>query len=144
MPTYSSKDTYMSDSSSLFPDEQIPVVEEAPKKKRRGPSQRTKTQLQKSQKVSPDAIKEIFEFWKKTFNKKRAILDEKRSKNIGAAIHDYGMETCKEAIIGCSLSDFHMGRNKDKRVYNDIELIFRDATKVERFLAIYDDFQLTE
>ena len=134
----------MSAPDSLFPDEQIPVVEEPKKKKGRGVSQRTKNQLEKSRKVSPEAIKEIFEFWKKTFDKKRAVLDEKRSKHIGAAIFDYGMDTCRQAIIGCSLSDFHMGRNKNKTVYNDIELIFRDATNVERFLAIYDDFQLTE
>jgi hypothetical protein len=128
-------------SENLSPDES--VVEET-KKKGRGPSTATKAQSAKAKTVSPDAIQEVFEFWKTTFTKKRAILDAKRSKAIGAAIHDYGVQACKDAIIGCSLSDFHMGMNAQKVVYNEIEMILREPAKIERFLAIFDDFKLTE
>jgi hypothetical protein len=128
-------------SENLSPDES--VVEET-KKKGRGPSTATKAQSAKAKTVSPEAIQEVFEFWKTTFTKKRAILDAKRSKAIGAAIHDYGVQACKDAIIGCSLSDFHMGMNAQKVVYNEIEMILREPAKIERFLAIFDDFKLTE
>jgi hypothetical protein len=32
-----------------------------------------------------------------------------------------------------------MGRNSRKTVYNDIELILRDAGKVEKFIEIYEN-----
>jgi hypothetical protein len=32
-----------------------------------------------------------------------------------------------------------MGRNKNNRVYNEIELILRDSEHIERFLALVSD-----
>jgi hypothetical protein len=115
----------------------------APKRnyKVKRPRAATISQNQKSQKVAHERIVEVFDFWVSTFKKKRAVLDEKRRQAIGAAIHDYGTEACKNAITGCSLSDYHMGRNQRGKVYNDAELIFRDADHIERFLAVYDKSQ---
>lgn len=111
--------------------------------KKRGPQKRprsaTISKNRKSLLVDQKQIQEVFDFWVLTFNKKRVALDEKRRQAIGAAIHDYGIEACRDAIVGCSLSDFHMGRNKNNRVYNDIELILRDSEHIERFLALVSD-----
>lgn len=108
--------------------------------KKWGPQKRpratTVSKNKKSLRVDNNQIQEVFDFWALTFNKKRVVLDEKRRQTIGAAIHDYGLEVCRNAIVGCSRSDFHMGRNKNNRVYNEIELILRDSEHVERFLAL--------
>ena len=111
--------------------------------KKRGPQKRPRaTSISKNKKsllVDHSLIQEVFDFWVLTFSKKRVALDEKRRQAIGAAIHDYGLEACKDAIVGCSRSDFHMGRNKNNRVYNEIELILRDSEHIERFLALVSD-----
>ena len=111
--------------------------------KKRGPQKRPRaTSISKNKKsllVDQNQIKEVFDFWVLTFGKKRVALDEKRRQAIGAAIHDYGIEACRDAITGCTLSDFHMGRNKNNKVYNEIELILRDSEHIERFLALVSD-----
>lgn len=119
---------------------ETPEEQPAPKKayKVKRPRAATVSKNAKSLKVDHSRITEVFDFWIQHFNKKRAVLDEKRRQSIGAAIHDYGTEACKNAIIGCSLSDYHMGRNKQGRVYNDIELILRDSEHIERFLGLYE------
>lgn len=106
----------------------------------KGKHETTKSKMMKAAKVSMVAKEEIFTFWKTHFKKSKLVkLDKKREIAIGAAIHDYGMEKCRQAIEGCSYSDFHMGRNSRKTVYNDIELILRDAGKVEKFIEIYEN-----
>ena len=96
----------------------------------------------KAKKVPQEQIVTVFEFWKKVMNKNNNVrLDTVRARNIGAAIYDYGIEGCYKAIEGCALSDFHMGRNATNTKYNDIELILRDATKIERFIEIYESMR---
>jgi len=91
----------------------------------------------KAKKISQEQIITVFEFWKQVMKKNSNVkLDTVRARNIGAAIYDYGVDGCYKAIEGCALSDFHMGRNANNTKYNDIELILRDATKIERFIEI--------
>lgn len=116
------------------------MVEE-PKKRGRPLSERALSRSKKAAQVSREEKQEVFDFWVRTLKssaRRKPILDEKRLATIGAAIYDYGVEQCKQAIEGCSLSPFHMGRNKMNKRYDDIELILRDAEHVERFLGIYD------
>jgi hypothetical protein len=101
----------------------------------RGPSKNTKEKIENSKNVPREQILEVFDFWKTTLNKRVAALDNKRSICIGNAISLYGVDVCKDAIRGCTYSEFHMGRNKNNTKYNDIELILRDAEHVERFLG---------
>lgn len=97
----------------------------------------TKDQAGKARKVSEEAIRIVFEYWKeKVAPKSRAVLDDKRVIRIGWAIHDYGIETCKQAIDGITKSPWHMGKNPNQRKYNDVELIFRDADNVEKFAEL--------
>lgn len=99
----------------------------------------TKTKAAKAKTIPQEQIVTVFEFWKQVMSKNSNVkLDIARARNIGAAIHDYGVEGCYKAIEGCALSDFHMGRNANNTKYNDIELILRDATKIERFIEIYE------
>jgi len=46
------------------------------------------------------------------------------------------VEDLKLAIDGCHRSDFHQGNNDDGAIYDSLELIVRDSSKVERFKAL--------
>lgn len=83
--------------------------------------------------VSPGEVEQLFEFWRTTLGKKALLSDERRA-IVAWAILNYGMETCEMAIKGCSLSDWHMGRNPNNVKYDSVELIFRNAEKVEGFV----------
>ena len=107
-------------------------------RKTRGPSKLTRQQLQKAEKVPEAEVNEVYEYWCTVMRPGRTRvpgLDVKRSLKVAAAIADYGVDECKAAIDGCAASDFHMGRNKQKKRYDDLELIFRDQDHVERFLS---------
>lgn len=101
----------------------------------RGPSSATKEKTENAKKVPEEQIREVFDFWVSTFKKRVSALDHKRYVAIGNAIHLFGIDNCKDAIRGCTYSDFHMGRNNARKVYNEIELILRDAEHVERFIS---------
>ena len=101
----------------------------------RGPSSATKEKTENSKKVPEEQIQEVFDFWVMTFKKRVNAIDYKRRIAIGNAIYLYGIDNCKDAIRGCTYSDFHMGRNGAGKVYNEIELILRDAEHVERFIS---------
>lgn len=77
----------------------------------------------------------IFEYWIETFNKKGTVkLTDKRKKNIHARLKEgYTLEDIKGAIWGCSMSEYHMGKNDSGTVYDDIELICRSGEKLEKF-----------
>ncbi|MFW1828064.1 DUF1376 domain-containing protein [Acinetobacter sp. ULE_I092] len=95
-------------------------------------------------------IQEIFEFWKATFGKSnQTVLDDKRkSKILSRLKQGYSVEQIKQGIIGCSKSDYHV-----ERKHTDIELICREASKLDRFIEMvppveqqtqqphYDDLQ---
>ena len=90
--------------------------------------------------VTASEIEELFYYWIEVFEKNaNTILDEARSKKISIAIKNYGMETCKQAIKGCSLSSWHKGHNPNNKKYHDLTLIFRNAEKVEQFLETYNE-----
>jgi hypothetical protein len=86
--------------------------------------------------VSPGEVEALFAFWLETFSKKALLSDERRA-ILAWAILNYGMETCKMAVKGCAMSDWHMGRNPNNVRYDQIELIFRSSEKVEWFAEKY-------
>lgn len=102
---------------------------------KRGPNRFTLERRRNREKVSEEAIEMIYEFWKTT-HKRRAALDEKTRDYIGNAIHFYGMEDCRKAIIGIQYSDFHMGRNDRNTKYISPLVIFKNPENVERFIAL--------
>lgn len=104
-------------------------------------SEKKLSDARKAASVAEELIQELFDFWIQACRptaRRRPLLDSKRRTRLGAAIHDYGIETCRDAITGCTMSDFHMGRNKTNKKYDDVELIFRDAKHVEQFLDLFD------
>lgn len=106
--------------------------------KTRGPSKLTRQQRAKAARVKPELIREVYEYWCSIMRpgKKRVpALDARRELKVAAAIADYGVDECLLAIDGCAKSDFHMGRNRQNKRYDDLELIFRDQDHIERFLG---------
>lgn len=81
---------------------------------------------------------EVFEFWKETFGKNaKTIFDAKRRYAVEKQLRNgFSVEDLKLAIVGCSKSPHHMGENDRGEKYNDLELICRDAPRVEKFIEI--------
>ena len=96
------------------------------------------TTAQKIAAVNELEIQEVFNYWvDQTWIKRgpRPKLTDPRWRKIALAIYEYGLEEAKMAIRGCTLSPFHMGDNKMRRRYTDIELVLSDAAHIERFIS---------
>ena len=99
------------------------------------PRTTTKQRAEKAKGISDEAVKIVWDHWVKTMGaSKLAVLDHDRKVKIAASIHDYGIEASCLAIDGCASSSFHMGDNPQQKKYNGIDLIFRDADKIEGFI----------
>lgn len=80
---------------------------------------------------------EVFAYWQMKMNHPQAKLDSKREKAIRTRLKDgYTVGELCEAIDGCLLSPHHMGKNETRTVYDDIELICRDAPRVDKFIKL--------
>ena len=113
-------------------------------KRGRGESGLKKEQRAKAAEVLEEDVQKIYEYWLLQFRPGRTrvpALDERRRLKVAAAIFDYGVNECLRAIDGCGASDFHMGRNKANKRYDDLELIFRDQNHIERFLSYLPDHE---
>ena len=107
-------------------------------KRGRGESGLKKEQRAKADQVLDEEVQKVYEYWLGHMRPNRTrvpALDDRRRLKVAAAIYDYGVNECLRAIDGCGASDFHMGRNKANKRYDDLELIFRDQDHVERFLG---------
>lgn len=78
----------------------------------------------------------VFDYWNQTIKGGRAkSFEGKREKNVLDRLQGgYGIEDLCRAIDGAAIDAFA----KDGRVYNDLELICRDATYVDRFIEAAD------
>lgn len=90
------------------------------------------------QAADSDSVSEIFSHWKTIMNHPRAKLDEKRRKKIREALKlGYTLTDLIAAIDGCAKSPYHMGQDgRNFTVYDDLELILRDAKHIDQFLKI--------
>ena len=87
--------------------------------------------------VASDDVVLVFEFWKTAMKSPRSQLDSKRAKLIKAALKTgYTVEQLCDAITGCAKSPFHMGDNDRRAKYNGLDLILRNAEKIDQFIVI--------
>lgn len=99
---------------------------------------RALTDRKKEETIPLEDVQAIFDYYiqvLKAGSKRKPMLDAKRRRMLAIAIYDYDMDACRAAIDGCSNSHFHMGQNKAGKVYDSIELIFRDTEHIERFMG---------
>ncbi len=77
----------------------------------------------------------VFQYWQEKMNHPRSKLDNSRLKRIRGALNlGFNLEQLKQAIDGCANNPFNMGENANKQRYDSIDLIFRDAEHIERFI----------
>lgn len=83
-----------------------------------------------------DEIAEIFAYWQKRMESPTSKLDDKRRKAIKKALGmKYSPADLCRAIRGCSLTPHNMGENDRHEKFNGIDLIFRNADQIDRFIA---------
>lgn len=77
----------------------------------------------------------VFDYWILTFDKgPRMTFTDKRRKAVVARLKTKSVMDLFDAIDGCKLSPHHAGQNDTGTVYDDLELICRSDTHVERFI----------
>lgn len=84
---------------------------------------------------------QVFETWKAATGKVKARLDEKRARRIRWALDNFPLEDVVDAVQGWRHSAHHRGENERNTKYNDLELLLRDATHLERFRDLQRDSQ---
>lgn len=90
----------------------------------------------KNEKKETHVTFEIFSYWCEVMRKcpSKSKLTTKRKKAVDARLKEgYMAEDIKQAILNCSQSPFHMGKNDRQTFYNDLELICRSGEKLESF-----------
>lgn len=77
---------------------------------------------------------EIFNHWVLIMGKQKAKFTKDRKSKVLALLKEgYELEDFKKAIEGCAKSDHHMGNNPNGTVYDDLTLICRNGTYLEKF-----------
>ena len=81
-------------------------------------------------------VEAVFSHWQTVLNHPKAKLDDKRKRVIQAALTtlDFSVANLKQAIEGCAKSDFHMGQSEKSQRYDGVDLIFRNAEHIEKFM----------
>lgn len=82
-------------------------------------------------KISLDAVRTVFDHWRTLHGHPQAKLDDKRRKLVAKALTAYSEADLCLAIAGYRNSPHHMGANKNDTVYDDIELMLRDAKHID-------------
>jgi len=100
-------------------------------------NKKLKTSTVKSASDSTEVV-EVFDFWRYTMNHAQAKLDSKRRKAIATALKmGYSVDEVKTAIVGCSLSQWHMGVNDRSTRYDGLHIILKDADQIDKFIGIH-------
>lgn len=129
--------TSRADSLNLIPDSPILIPDPLP-------ASVTPAEKISARKSSPE-VQEVFDYWQQQRGHERAKLDEKRQKAIKARLKDgYTVGDLCRAVDGISKSSYHMGQNDSRMVYDDIELICRTATNVDKFAKLAEPQQFTD
>lgn len=84
----------------------------------------------------PDAeVIEVFRSWQEILDHPHAVLDAKRCKRIRQALAmGYSVSQLCDAILGCSYTPHNMGDNEQGQRYDAVQVIFRDADQIDRFM----------
>lgn len=96
-----------------------------------------KPEISAAQSARREQVAAVFDHWRFTMSHMKSVLDDKRRKLIEARMKDgYSTDDLRNAITGCSLSPYHMGQNEQGTRYDGLDLILRDGSKVDKFIAI--------
>ena len=82
---------------------------------------------------NPRPSRDIFDFWRVELLHPSAKFLKKRERLIEERLKEYSVDVIKSAIRGIKMSPHHMGKNDADMIYDDISLICRDGTFIEKF-----------
>lgn len=89
--------------------------------------------------VSPPAttkippVEIVFAAWRESTGHHRSVLDAKRRRIIERGLKTHPVADLVDAVRGWRHSPHHRGENDRHTVYDDLELLLRDAAHIERF-----------
>lgn len=83
--------------------------------------------------VPGGAVGEVFKAWQESTGKTRTVLDTKRRRRIATALKTHPLEDLVDAVKGWRHSPHHRGENPTATIYNDLDLLLRDAAHIEKF-----------
>lgn len=88
----------------------------------------------------------VFEAWVEATGRDQARtkLTADRRRRILKALKDYDEADLVDAVRGVSRSPFHCGQNERQRRYDDLELVLRDAAKIEEFRDLWRNLRPAE
>ncbi len=111
------------------------VTSECPEQK-----EQNRRNRKKEQKEEPSVrAQEVWEFWQAHLDKPKNVrFNAKRLAAVERALaNNWSVGELCDAIRGCKVSPHHQGENKTNTVYDDLELICRDDSNVERFIGYH-------
>lgn len=76
---------------------------------------------------------QVFEHWRVRCRHPGAKATPERKRLIAKQLKLYSVEELMQAIDGCAASEWHQGVNERHRRYDSLELILRDAKRIEEF-----------
>jgi hypothetical protein len=120
------------DSLNLIPDSQIPDSLQTPCR-----AKDTKSEIgeKKNAVTQKGQVEDIFDYWKSILAHPKSKLDSKRIDLIKKSLKlGYSSEDLKSAIRGCSKTPHNMGDNDRGEKYDSLNLIFRSADQIDRFM----------
>lgn len=93
----------------------------------------------------PADVAEVFSVWLEATGKdqERTKLDKKRRARIEWALKSYPKADVLDAVVGWRNSPFHSGRNDRGATWNELTLLLRDSTQLERFRDLARNAPLT-
>lgn len=84
-----------------------------------------------------EAIRTVFEFWRKEHGHEKAMLDKKRSAKIRARLREgFTVHDLCSAIRGAKKDPFLMGQNDTGTRYDELISLLKDAPKVEKLMGL--------
>lgn len=90
--------------------------------------------------LATDPVTAVFEAWKESVGKTgRTVLTPERRRLIAKQLKHYPVEDLVDAVRGWRHSAHHRGENDRHTVYNDLELLLRDAKRIESFRDLERD-----
>lgn len=82
-------------------------------------------------------VEAIFSYWQERLDHPNTKLTPERRRRVEARLRDkYTVEQIKQGIDGCASSPFNRGENDRGRPFDDLELICRNGSKLESFIAL--------
>lgn len=88
------------------------------------------------QKQLDDSVQTIFSYWQKVMASPKSALDQNRKGLISKALINYSPADICKAIRGCSKTPYNMGKNDKNTKYNGLDLILRNANKIDYFINL--------